>query len=143
MRNWNLLSLQAIKAKTALPDPGLQVVQVEGCIEVHNPLTLTVRVTLYRQIIGVAGDVQHNAVMVQPGESVKIPVPPGKYRVETSIVKFDQVGKVEDIGKGGFTVTSAAGPFVQKDDQPQDTVEPPIKSLAEMLEDLRNKEVKV
>lgn len=72
--------LEAAKALALSPN-GVQMAQgsgislrSDGWIKVHNPLPLTVKVTLYR----VSDNQQQSVVLVQPGETKEWQVPPGQ-----------------------------------------------------------------
>lgn len=95
---------------------------------IENPLPFPVRVRIYPP--GSNPDTWAN-VIVNGKSRLEIPVEPGEYDVDIAIIKFDDGNEVT-LGEGDWVSNPTP-----KQEEPS-----PIRSLEEMLEGLKAKEVK-
>lgn len=114
-------------------------------VRVKNPLTLPVRVEILQALPGKKKRIVGQAV-VKPSATVFIPLErPGDYEVRTTLIRLAAKGTQEELGSGAWKVEGhedvVAPPAKRRASRPEPEEEPPLRSLEEMMEELRKKEM--
>lgn len=127
-------------------------------IKITNPLRLPVRVRLISKTgalhIGTHYAASRN---IMPNETLTVNTK-GKCDVDikVEILRFDETGRANKVGDGGF-IKKSSGPLVGKESEPrteevkaepkvkkrEESEEPELRSLGDMIEELRKQEEEV
>ena len=101
-------------------------------IRIKNPLSLTVEVLITDR----KGFSTYRTL--KPGAEVYVKVPhQGDYDIEPKILQYDEAGHTKVLGHGGWQSTSTVAV------KPKEPEEPPLRSLGELIEEMKKREEKV